>query len=153
MILQAAQDLLAQITLFSTNARDFFVADVYGRGTQNTWGQASIRSIYDGPAQLRAQNPPLNVAFNNTTTIWDGVLGPIQGIKRFGTRARRLAACIVGNGTSKGGSCDDPKHYFYCTPPRAIQVIDVAPRRASRSTHALTDPARLAGNVWTFTIR
>ncbi|KAI9457557.1 hypothetical protein HD554DRAFT_2142150 [Boletus coccyginus] len=96
MIPQAAQDLPAQITLFPTNAKDFFVADVYGCGTQNTWGPAWIRSIVDGPAQFRAQNPPLNVAFDNFTTIWDGVLGPIQGIRRFGTRARGLASSAMG---------------------------------------------------------
>ncbi|KAH0831387.1 hypothetical protein J3R83DRAFT_14050 [Lanmaoa asiatica] len=71
---QAAQDLLGQMSLLSnspTNAKNFLVTDVYGRGTQDDWGQAWIQSIYDGLAKFRAQNPPLNVAFVNFATIWD----------------------------------------------------------------------------------
>ncbi|KAG9310077.1 carbohydrate esterase family 16 protein [Chiua virens] len=106
---QAAQDLLGQISRLSsppTNARNFLVTDVYGRGTENAWGQQWIQLIYDGLARFRSQDPPLNVAFVNFATIWDGVLGPSPGYRAFGYT--NTSACVVGNEW-----CDDPEHYFY----------------------------------------
>ncbi|KIJ64866.1 carbohydrate esterase family 16 protein [Hydnomerulius pinastri MD-312] len=114
---EAAQDLLGQMALLSqppTNARNFLVTDVYGRGTQNAWGQAWIQSIYDGLAAFRSQSPPLNVAFVNFATIWDGVLGSDPGYQAFGYT--NTSSCVIGDGTSTVGSCDDPEHYFYWIP-------------------------------------
>ncbi|KAH0825876.1 hypothetical protein J3R83DRAFT_7746 [Lanmaoa asiatica] len=109
---QAAQDLLGKISPLSnspgTNAKNFLVTDVYGRGTQDDWGQAWIQSIYDGLGKFRAQSPPLNVVFVNFATIWDGVLGPDPGYRAFGYT--NTSACV---GTS---ICDDPEHYFYWIP-------------------------------------
>ena len=108
-LLQAAQDLLGQITLLSqppTNARNFIVTDVYGRGTQNAWGQAWLQAIFDGLIAFHAQDPPLNVAFANFATIWDGVLGLDPGYGAFGYVS--IDACSSGS-----TPCTDPDHYFY----------------------------------------
>ncbi|KIJ64853.1 carbohydrate esterase family 16 protein, partial [Hydnomerulius pinastri MD-312] len=61
----------------------------------------------------RAQNSssPRNVAFVNFTTIWDGVLCPNPGYQAFGNT--NTSSCVIGDGTSTVGSCDDPEHYFY----------------------------------------
>ncbi|KAG9307917.1 carbohydrate esterase family 16 protein [Chiua virens] len=94
-LLQAAQDLLAQMKLLSqppTNARNFLVTDVYGLGTQDTWGEAWLQAIFDGLIAFRVQDPPLNVAFVNFAAIWNGVLGPDPGHRAFGY---------------------DPDHHFY----------------------------------------
>ena len=75
-----------------TNAKNFLIADVYGRGHQNAWGQAWIQSIYDGLTQFHPQNPPLSVTFVNFATIWDGVLGPDPGLERLGIQTHPLAS-------------------------------------------------------------
>lgn len=92
-----------------TNARNFLVTDVYGRGTQDTWGQDWLQSIFDGLIAFHAQNPPLNVAFANFATIWDGVLGSDPGYRAFGYVS--TDACNPGPTTD--GDCIDPDHYFY----------------------------------------
>ena len=109
---QAAQDLLGQMTLLSqppTNARNFLITDAYGRGIQDAWGQAWLQSIFDGLIAFHAQNPPLNVAFANFGTIWDGVLGSDPGYQAFGYVS--TDACNPGPTTD--GDCTDPDHYFY----------------------------------------
>jgi len=111
---QAAQDLLGQINLLAsppTNARNFLVTDAYGRGIHNAWGEAWIQSIFDGLIAFRSRDPPLNVAFVNFAAIWDGVLGPDPGYKAFGYT--NTSSCVIGDGTSTVGSCDDPEHYLY----------------------------------------
>jgi len=110
---RAAQDTLGQIALLAsppTNARNFLVTDVYGRGNQNAWGQAWLQTIFDGLVAFHSQDPPLNVAFANFATIWDGVLGPDPGYEAFGYT--NTGCCIFGDGTSIIESCDDPEHYF-----------------------------------------
>lgn len=109
---EAAQDLLGQMTLLSqppTNARNFLITDAYGRGIQDAWGQAWLQSIFDGLIAFHAQNPPLNVAFANFGTIWDGVLGSDPGYQAFGYVS--TDACNPGPTTD--GDCTDPDHYFY----------------------------------------
>lgn len=109
---QAAQDLLGQMALLSqppTNARNFLITDAYGRGIHNAWGEAWLQSIFDGLIAFHAQDPPLNVAFANFATIWDGVLGPDPGYRAFGYVS--TDACNPGPTTD--GDCTDPDHYFY----------------------------------------
>ncbi|KIJ64846.1 carbohydrate esterase family 16 protein [Hydnomerulius pinastri MD-312] len=109
---EAAESLLGQMALLSqppTNARNFLVTDVYGRGTQNAWGQAWLQSIFDGLAKFHTQAPHLNVAFANFATIWDGVLGSDPGYKAFGYVS--TDACSTGPTTET--DCTDPDHYFY----------------------------------------
>ncbi|KAH0831406.1 carbohydrate esterase family 16 protein [Lanmaoa asiatica] len=108
---QAAQGLLGQMTLLSqppTNARNFLVTDVYGRGTEDTWGEAWLQSIFDGLIALHAQDPPINVAFANFATIWEGVLGLNPGYQAFGYVS--TDACNPGPTTDD--SCTDPDHHF-----------------------------------------
>ncbi|KAG8219129.1 carbohydrate esterase family 16 protein [Butyriboletus roseoflavus] len=108
---QAAQDLLHQMTLLSqppTNARNFLVTDAYGRGTHDTWGEAWLQSVFDGLIALHTQDPPINVAFANFATIWDGVLGLDPGYQAFGYVS--TAACNPGPTTH--GGCSDPDHHF-----------------------------------------
>ncbi|KAH7914939.1 carbohydrate esterase family 16 protein [Hygrophoropsis aurantiaca] len=114
---QAAADLLGQMSLLAsppTNARNFLLTDVYGRGTTDARGQAWLQAIFDGLIAFHGQNPPLNVAFANYATIWDGVLGPNPGYRAFGYT--NTSSCVIGNGTSTVGSCSDPEHYFYWIP-------------------------------------
>ncbi|KAF8427625.1 carbohydrate esterase family 16 protein [Boletus edulis BED1] len=105
---EAAHDLLGQMTLLSqppTNARNFLITDVYGRGVRDAKGEAWLQSIFDGLIAFHAQDPLLNVAFANFATIWDGVLGPDPGYRAFG---------YVNTGPCSPGpkSCSDPDHYF-----------------------------------------
>ncbi|KAH7921926.1 carbohydrate esterase family 16 protein [Leucogyrophana mollusca] len=114
---EAAQDLLGQMKLLAsppTNARNFLVTDVYGRGTTDASGQAWLQSIFDGLTTFHTGSPPLNVAFANYARIWDGVLGPDPGYQAFGYT--NTSSCVIGNGTSTVGSCSDPEHYFYWIP-------------------------------------
>ncbi|EGN93505.1 carbohydrate esterase family 16 protein [Serpula lacrymans var. lacrymans S7.3] len=114
---QAAHDLLNQMQILSsspTNARNFLVTDVYGRGTTNADGQAWLQSIFDGLTAFHSATPPLNVAFANFARIWDGVLGSDPGYQAFGYT--NTSSCVIGNGTSTVGSCSDPEHYFYWIP-------------------------------------
>ncbi|KIJ14047.1 carbohydrate esterase family 16 protein [Paxillus involutus ATCC 200175] len=109
---EAAQSLLGQMALLSqppTNARNFLITDVYGRGTEDAWGQAWLQSIFDGLIEFHTQSPHLNVAFANFATIWDGVLGPDPGYQAFGYVS--TDACNPGPTTN--GDCTDPDHYFY----------------------------------------
>lgn len=110
---QAAADLLGQVTLLSqppTNARNFLVTDVYGRGSHNEWGEAWLQAIFDGLVKFHTQSSHrLNVAFANFATIWDGVLGPDPGYEAFGYVS--TDACNPGNTTAY--TCLDPDHYFY----------------------------------------
>ncbi|KAG1728810.1 hypothetical protein EDB19DRAFT_2042499 [Suillus lakei] len=87
-------------------ARTFLITDAYGRGVPNSWGEAWLQSIFDGLVAFRSQDPPLNVAFANFATIWDGVLGPDPGYKAFGYTS--TGSCLID-----GNTCDDPEHYFY----------------------------------------
>lgn len=105
---EAAQDMLAQIALLAsppTNARNFLITDAYGRGTHNARGEAWLQSIFDGLVAFRSQDPPLNLAFVNFATIWDGVLGSDPGYEAFGYT--NPGACYID-----GNACDDPEHYF-----------------------------------------
>ncbi|KAG1730530.1 carbohydrate esterase family 16 protein [Suillus paluster] len=106
----AAQTILSQMTLLAsppTNARNFLVTDLYGRGSHNAWGEAWVQSIFNGLLAFR-QDPALglNVAFANFATIWDGVLGSDPGYEAFGYT--NTGACLID-----GRTCEDPEHYFY----------------------------------------
>lgn len=91
-----------------TNARNFLVTDAYGRGTHDTWGDAWLQSVFDGLIALHTQDPPINVAFANFGTIWDGVLGLDPGYQAFGYV--NTGPCNPGPTTD--GGCSDPDHYF-----------------------------------------
>ncbi|KAL4067472.1 carbohydrate esterase family 16 protein [Scleroderma yunnanense] len=112
-LLQAAASLLSQIALLSqppTNARNFLVTDVYGRGRHNDWGEAWVQAIFDGLVEFHTRSSPrLNVAFANFATIWDGVLGPDPGYDAFGYVSTE--ACNPGITTAN--TCSDPDHSFY----------------------------------------
>jgi len=114
---QAAQVIFDQIKILSsppTNGRSFLITDVYGRGVHTVAGDAYVQSIFDGLNALHISAPYLNVAFADFSRIWDGVLGPDPGHKAFGYT--HTESCVVGDGTSTVGSCNDPAHYFYWIP-------------------------------------
>jgi len=114
---QAAQVIVDQIKILSsppTNGRSFLVTDVYGRGAHSTAGDAYLQSIFDGLNDLHTGPLSLNVAFADFARIWDGVLGPDPGYQPFGYTSP--TSCVIGDGTSTEGSCDDPEHYFYWIP-------------------------------------
>ena len=103
-----------------TNARNFLVTDVYGLGIEDAKGQSWLQAIFDGLIAFHAQDPPLNVAFANFATIWDGVLGPDPGYRAFGYVS--TDACNPGPTTD--GDCSDPDHYFYWF-TRCVQVQSI----------------------------
>ena len=114
---QAAQVLIDQIKVLAsppTNGRSFLVTDVYGRGVHTIAGDAYVQRIFDGLIDLHRGSPPLNVAFADFSRIWDGVLSSDPGYRAFGYTSTR--SCVIGDGTSTVGSCDDPEHYFYWIP-------------------------------------
>ncbi|KAH7929272.1 hypothetical protein BV22DRAFT_1102562 [Leucogyrophana mollusca] len=54
---EAARDLLGQITLLAaspTNARNFLITDVYGRGRTSASGEAWLQAVFDGLGALAA---------------------------------------------------------------------------------------------------
>ncbi|KAG6836178.1 hypothetical protein H0H93_010583, partial [Arthromyces matolae] len=112
----AAQALLGQIQLLAsppTNARNFMVLDVYGRGVHTPSGEAFKQTIYTGLSNFHAGNngTRLNVSYINFSTIWDGVLGSDPGYAAFGYTT--TDSCVDCSGCSSTQWCDDPDHYFY----------------------------------------
>ena len=78
-------------------------------------GDAYVQSIFDGLRDLHYKDPAqLNVAFADFSRIWDGVLGPDPGYEAFGYTSTE--SCVIGDGKSTVGSCDDPEHYLYWIP-------------------------------------
>ncbi|KAG6888312.1 hypothetical protein C0995_009249 [Termitomyces sp. Mi166 len=118
----AAQALLGQIELLAsppTNAQNFMVLDVYGRGVHTPSGEAFKQTVYNGLRDLhtRQNGSQLNVSYINFSTIWDGVLGPDPGYAAFGyVSTDSCTQCTDENGCSTIGMCKDPEHYFYWIP-------------------------------------
>ncbi|KAL7284835.1 hypothetical protein ACG7TL_002148 [Trametes sanguinea] len=121
----AAQVILNQTSILAsppTNARNFLITDVYGRGTHTPEGDAMVQTIFSGLAELRANasassNTTLNFAFAEFARIWDGVLDGNPGYEAFGYVS--TDACIVDctdTECTTDGMCDDPDHYFYYIP-------------------------------------
>jgi len=73
-----------------------------------------VQSIFNGLNTLHTRAPYLSVAFVDFARIWDGVLGSDPGYQAFGYTSTE--SCVIGDGTSTAGSCDDPEHYFYWIP-------------------------------------
>ncbi|KAF9461881.1 carbohydrate esterase family 16 protein [Collybia nuda] len=130
----AAETLLEQIrTLASppTNARNFMVLDVYGRGTVAPSGEAFKQTVFNGLRDFHVQAntsipiPKLNFAYVDFATIWEGVLGPKPGFAAFGyTSTDSCTLCTPENGCSTIGMCDDPEHYFYWIPGHPSKETD-----------------------------
>ncbi|KAG6916147.1 hypothetical protein DXG01_008298 [Tephrocybe rancida] len=97
----AAQALLGQIELLAsppTNARNFMVLDVYGRGTTAPSGEAFKQTVYNGLNNFhtRKNGTRLNVSYVNFSTIWNGVLSSNPGFAAFGYETDRIMADYVG---------------------------------------------------------
>jgi hypothetical protein len=119
----AAQVLLAQVKILSsppTNARNFLVLDVYGRGTTAPIGEAFKQTIFSGlhDFNLRKNSTAkINVSYVDFSTLWNGVLGPKPGFAAFGyTSTDSCTQCTVEHGCSTIPMCDDPEHFFYWIP-------------------------------------
>ncbi|KAG6916144.1 hypothetical protein DXG01_008295 [Tephrocybe rancida] len=85
----AAHSLLNQIELLAsppTNARNFMVLDVYGRGSIAQSGEDFKQTVFSGlhAFHTRTDSPGLNVAYVDFATIWNGVMGRVPGYKAFG---------------------------------------------------------------------
>ncbi|KAF9444267.1 carbohydrate esterase family 16 protein [Macrolepiota fuliginosa MF-IS2] len=126
---QAAQVLLDQIEILAsppTNARNFMVLDVYGRGTTAPSGEAFKQSIFTGLSRFHEDGVQvgdasgavkLNVSYINFANIWNGVLGSSPGFEAFGyTSTDSCTQCTADLGCTTIGMCDDPDHYFYWIP-------------------------------------
>lgn len=114
----AAQVLLEQIKILSsppTNARNFMVLDVYGRGTTAPSGEAFKQTIYSGLSDFHTttNSTKLNVSYVDFATIWDGVLGPDPGFAAFGYKSTDACTACTSGCSSTTGWCLDPDHYFY----------------------------------------
>jgi hypothetical protein len=118
----AARQLLHQIQILSdppTNARNFLVLDVYGRGTTTSSGEAYKQTVFSGLHEFHARTngTELNVSYVDFATIWNGVLGPSPGFAAFGyTSTDSCTQCTEKNGCSTIDMCSDPKHFFYWIP-------------------------------------
>ncbi|KNZ74744.1 hypothetical protein J132_06285 [Termitomyces sp. J132] len=116
------QALLGQIELLAsppTNARNFMVLDVYGRGVHTPSGEAFKQTVYNGlhDFHTRENGTQLNVSYVDFSTIWDGVLGPDPGYGAFGyISPNSCTECTAENGCSTIGMCDEPQHFFYWIP-------------------------------------
>ncbi|KAH7909169.1 hypothetical protein BJ138DRAFT_1173810 [Hygrophoropsis aurantiaca] len=76
---QAAHSLVSQIRLLAsppTNARDFLVTDVYGRGRKDKWGEEWVKEVYARLGELagykRSPSDDFDTAFdslNSTTSL------------------------------------------------------------------------------------
>ncbi|KAJ3565342.1 hypothetical protein NP233_g7689 [Leucocoprinus birnbaumii] len=134
---QAAQTLLDQIQILAsppTNARNFMVLDVYGRGTTAPSGEAFKQTIYTGLSdyhttgiQVNGTKTPVkvNISYINFANIWDGVLGDDPGYKAFGfTSTDSCTQCTADLGCTTIGMCDDPNHYFYWIPGHPSKQTD-----------------------------
>lgn len=104
---QAAQVVLNQIELLAsppTNARSFLITDAYGRGTQDTPGDAWKLQIYNGLGALHLGSPSLNFAYVDFEPLWEGILGiTAPGFKAFGYTS--IGSCTL-NSSSTAGACD-----------------------------------------------
>jgi hypothetical protein len=86
----AAKSLLEQIQILSsppTNARNFMVLDVYGRGTMVPPGEASKQTVFNDLRDFHIgvkSQAKLDVSYVDIVTLWNGVLGPNPGFSAFG---------------------------------------------------------------------
>lgn len=110
---EAANVLLDQLTTLAsepTSARNFLVADVYGRGVHTASGEAFKQTIFDGLADLREQGA--SFAYIDFSAIWDGVLGSDPGYAAFGyTSPDACTECTTD--CDQYGWCQDWAHWFY----------------------------------------
>lgn len=159
--MQAAADaLLKQMQKLAsppTNARNFMVLDVYGRGIKAPSGEAFKQTVFNGlhefhtPANLTI--PKLNVAYVDFATLWAGVLGQNPGFAAFGyTSTDSCTKCTPENGCSTIGMCDDPEHFFYWIPGlvfhsfRSIFLHIIIFSHPSKETGRIM--ADFVGEVW-----
>ncbi|KAG6841015.1 hypothetical protein C0991_002645 [Blastosporella zonata] len=102
-----------------TNARNFMVLDVYGRGTTAPSGEKFKQTVFSGLNQFhtRTNDTQLNVSYVNFANIWDGVIGPVPGYAAFGyTNTSACTQCTDQYGCSTIDMCSDPDHYFQWLP-------------------------------------
>ena len=129
---EAANVLLDQLHILAsapTSARNFLVADVYGRGIHTASGEAFKQTIYDGLAAMHGDNGT-SVAYVDFSAIWDGewliadddceisihlfvgVLGSDPGYAAFGyTSTDACTECTTD--CDQYGWCKDWAHWFY----------------------------------------
>ncbi|KAL1691942.1 hypothetical protein GGG16DRAFT_102132 [Schizophyllum commune] len=111
---EAANVLLNQLHILAsapTSARNFLVADVYGRGVHTASGEAFKQTIYDGLAAMHGENGT-SVAYVDFSAIWDGVLGSDPGYAAFGyTSTDACTECTTD--CDQYGWCKDWAHWFY----------------------------------------
>ncbi|KAL1739257.1 hypothetical protein HDZ31DRAFT_49672 [Schizophyllum fasciatum] len=113
---EAAGVLLEQISILAskpTSARNFLVADVYGRGVHTASGEAYKQTVYDGLAKMH-QDEGTAVAYVDFSAIWDGecVLGSNPGYAAFGYTSTDACTECTSN-CDQYGWCQDWAHYFY----------------------------------------
>lgn len=110
---EAAQTVLNEITTLSsppTNARNFLIADDYGRGTWAAQGQAYKQQVFDGLVGMRRNDPTFSFAYVDFQTIWDGVFTDSPGYAAFGYT--NTSNCL-GPENLISEECSDPAEWFY----------------------------------------
>jgi len=127
----AARTLLKQISILAsppTNGRYFLVLDDYGRGTTAPQGERFKQTIFNGLNQFhlgfdptsntsaKVEIEPLNVAYVDFFTLWNGVLGSDPGYQVFGYTNTGWCVNCTWEGCSTNGMCDDPETYFEWIP-------------------------------------
>ncbi|KAF8153400.1 carbohydrate esterase family 16 protein [Crassisporium funariophilum] len=123
----AANTLINQISILAsppTNARNFMVLDVYGRGTTAPSGEmfkqtifSALHNFHSGLPNNNSTVPRLNVAYIDFATLWNGVLSTQPGFEAFGyTSTDACTTCTAELGCTTIGMCSDPEHFFYWIP-------------------------------------
>ncbi|KAF8315017.1 carbohydrate esterase family 16 protein [Clavulina sp. PMI_390] len=127
----AATDLVNLIKTLAaspTNARNFLVLDLYGRGSQAATGQAWKLQIFKALGALyNGGISGFHFAYVDLEPLWEAVLGTSPGYAAFGYTSS--GACTVSSATTVG-ECSDPAHTFY----RPNLPID---RHPSKETHRI----------------
>lgn len=123
---EAARALLQQISILAgppTNARNFMVLDVYGRGSTAPQGERFKQTIYSGlnrfhvdPSNSNSIDGKLNFAYVDFSRIFNGVFSSNPGFQAFGYTSSDACIFCNSDGCNMNNMCNDPAHWFQWYP-------------------------------------
>lgn len=113
----AAAQLLDRLALLAsppTNAKQFLIADLYGRGDHGVTGEMWKQQLFDGLAEMSKESlGEIKVAFVDFLPLWDAVMGSKPGYKAFGYTSKGGCFPTTSPPGMEYSTCDDPDHTFY----------------------------------------
>jgi len=125
-----ARTLLKQISILARPPKRSILPGPrrYGRGTTALQGERFKQTIFNGLNQFhlgfdptsntsaKVEIEPLNVAYVDFFTLWNGVLGSDPGYQAFGYTNTGWCVNCTWEGCSTNGMCNDPETYFEWIP-------------------------------------